>query len=251
MKNLRKIIYLFFVCVLCLSFSEKKNSGQLKLCFQNYVGVSLLNLDSTSYKNSLGQEFTISTFKYYISNIRLVKENGTEVKLPNTYFLINEDKKNSLNFTIDNVPFNMYKAISFLIGVDSLRNCDGIQSGALDPINGMFWEWNTGYIFMKLEGSSSVSTSPGNFIEFHIGGYKHPNNCIRKITLPFQNQQISADSAQLLLNINTDLLKVFQSSMVIDFSKTSVVTDFHNATTVADNYINMFSLTNAKAISTK
>ena len=60
------------------------------------------------------------------------------------------------------------------------------QTDALDPVNAMFWAWNTGYIFLKLEGRSSFSKLPGNIFEYHIGGYKSPSNCIRTISLNFE-----------------------------------------------------------------
>ncbi len=41
--------------------------------FENYVGDTPLKLDSAVYKNELGQEFTVSKFKYYISDIAIIK----------------------------------------------------------------------------------------------------------------------------------------------------------------------------------
>ena len=45
-----------------------------------------------------------------------------------------------------NAPFDLY------LGVDSVLNYNGVHEGALDPINGMYWTWQTGYIHCKLEG---------------------------------------------------------------------------------------------------
>jgi hypothetical protein len=47
--------------------------------------------------------------------------------------------KSELNTSLKNIT-----AIKFLLGVDSLKNVSGIQTGALDPAKGMFWTWNTG-----------------------------------------------------------------------------------------------------------
>jgi len=46
----------------------------------------------------------------------------------------------------------------------------------------MFWTWNSGYIFFKLEGNSPVSTQPNGKIEYHIGGFQSPTSAIRKYT---------------------------------------------------------------------
>ena len=130
-----------------------------------------------------------------------------------------------------------------MIGVDSLHNCSGAQSGVLDPINGMFWTWNTGYIFMKLEGKSPASKSPGHIFEYHIGGYKEPTNFIRTASLTFSKEpmRINPDKATSIY-IKTDVSKILNGHDQIDFSKMSSVTDFHNSDKIADNYKNMFSI---------
>ena len=40
--------------------------------------------------------------------------------------------------TIPNVPFGNYKAIEFMIGVDSARNNSELKRETLDPANGCF-----------------------------------------------------------------------------------------------------------------
>ena len=61
-------------------------------------------------------------------------------------------------------PFQIF------FGVDSLLNYNGIHEGALDPINNMYWTWQTGYIYCKLEGYILNQTTKQNF-EYHIGGF--------------------------------------------------------------------------------
>jgi hypothetical protein len=106
----------------------------------------------------------------------------------------------------------------------------------------MFWAWNTGYIFLKMEGKSKASHSPGNLLEFHIGGYKEPSNCIRRVTLQFDKPLWSAKGKQNNITIKADLSELFKTPTAIDFSKISSVTDFHNARAIADNYVDMFSI---------
>lgn len=209
--------------------------------FQHYVNDEVLKLDSVVYKNELGQNYTVTNFKYYISTIQLKKTDGKEISLPG-YFLIREDEEESKKIVLHNIPVGDYTGLSFIIGVDSLHNCSGAQSGALDPANAMFWAWNTGYIFMKLEGKSPVSQSPGKLFEFHIGGYKQPNNCIRSVKLDLitKKQVLSNATAQLL--IKTDVSEILKTPLSIDLSKLSSVTGFHNAGSIADNYSDMFSL---------
>ncbi len=85
------------------------------------------------------------------------------------------------------MPTGNYTGISYLIGVDSTRNVSGAQTGALAETNGMFWEWNTGYIFLKLEGTSPQSGEADHVIQYHIGGFRNSTNtnALQTVSLTF------------------------------------------------------------------
>jgi hypothetical protein len=126
-----------------------KKTANLQIQFRHVINNEIIKLDNVTYVNDLGQTYTVSKFKYYIGQIRLRKTDGKEF-LVDEYFLIDEEDEASKTVSLENIPAGEYEAISFILGVDSLRNCSGAQSGALDPFKGMFWSWNTGYIFLKL-----------------------------------------------------------------------------------------------------
>ena len=215
--------------------------GKLTIQIDHVVGASILKLDSVGYKNGLGQDFTITMFKYYAGKIRLYRKDGGNLSL-DAYYLVDESEPESKRITIDNVPAGEYKGMDIQIGVDSADNCSGAQAGALDPLNAMFWAWNTGYIFLKLEGKSPQSKSTGHILEYHIGGYRSPNNCVRHENLKFKNAIIIANGTESAIRLKADAAAVLQGKEKIDFTKLSSVTDFHNATIIADNYAGMFSV---------
>ena len=230
--------------VAAMSFKSagKDQTGTVNIEFRHYVGDSILILDDKSYSNSLGQMFSVSNFKYYICNVHLKRKDGTEY-ISKEYFLVNEVESISKSVLLNNVPAGDYTSLTFTLGVDSLHNCSGAQSGALDPVNAMFWAWNTGYIFFKLEGRSAASTSPGKIFEYHIGGYKQPYNNIRSVTLdrPQQGLQVSASTVTTMV-LKADIAKVFNSVTAMDLSKTSSITEPKSSKVVADNYVHMFSI---------
>lgn len=218
-------------------------SGKLIITVDHFVGDQPLVTDTVTYKNALGQLFTITKFRYYIGEIHLYTKKN-EVTIYKRYFLIDEDEPESKKIELEHIPDQDYTAIGFTIGVDSASNCSGAQSGALDPANAMFWAWNTGYIFLKLEGKSPMSNSPGHIFEYHIGGYKAPANCIRTVKLQL-NQPLNI-TRNNQLHIKADAAEILKTPTTIDFATLSSVTDFHNATTVADNYADMFSIEQGK-----
>jgi hypothetical protein len=239
-KCLQFVGTILFIVLSFISNAQHSAKGLLSIAFKHYVNDSILHLDST-YKNSIGQTFTITNFKYYLCQLQLQQDNGKNY-FSNDYFLINEDEDASKNIMLNTIPNGNYTSISFTIGVDSLHNCSGAQSGALDPINTMFWAWNSGYIFLKLEGKSSFSTAPAHIVEYHIGGYTAPSNCIRTITLKLEQPLIIENNKTTALNIHVNAAELLKTPTTIDFTKMPAVIDSKNATTIADNYIDMFSI---------
>ena len=229
-----------------VSNGNPENGNELQINFRHFVGSDSLIFKTKEYVNELGQKYTVTKFKYYISNIQLINDSG-KVFSSEEYFLINEDEPQSKGFSVKDVPPGNYKTLSFIIGVDSLRNCSGLQEGALDPIKGMFWAWNTGYIFLKLEGASESSTAQGGIFEYHIGGFKEPVNAIRKISLEMDSLIFSdevPDSKKIF--IKADISQILKQPVSIDVSTMPVVSDMTNAELVANNYSDMFSLIKEK-----
>ncbi len=233
-KYLKPFIKLFFIAVLFGSFcADNKN---LIIKFHHIIGVQQLVLND-SLENSFGEKIVVTKFKYYISNITLINEKKESIPIHNSYFLIDEADSASKKISI---PFKWKKitGIEFLVGVDSIKNCSGIQTGALDPMLGMFWTWNSGYIFAKLEGSSTASTVAGHYFTYHIGGYKAGENAARKIKL-----SIPSISKNNTLNIQVDLNKWFTAVNDIRIGQTPICNNPGAlAMQFADNYAHLFTI---------
>lgn len=240
-----KRIYISIIAIvaigLAMAFSAPADNGKLVVRFNHFVDGRLIELDTVNYSNSLGQTFIVTKFKYYLGNIALIKKDGSSY-LQSSYFLINEEEPLSKEIVWNGIPAGEYTAMSFIIGVDSARNCTGMQEGALDPVNAMFWAWNTGYIFLKMEGKSPASKSPGRMFEYHIGGFREPANSIRTVRINFSTHLVIANGVGHTIQIKTDAAELLKTPTAIDFSVLSSVTDAHNAGIIADNYQDMFSI---------
>lgn len=201
-----------------------------------------------NYSNVWGEQYTVSAFKFYVSHIYLTQaDSGTTYEVnKDEYFLVNFADDNSTVLQLKAVP-NKYNRISFLIGVDSLRNVSGAQTGALDPAKGMFWTWNSGYIMAKLEGNSPASTQVNNKFEYHIGGFSGVDNVLKEATLSFPgSQSVTMQSEKSSeLTITADVNKWFANPNDIKISANAVsMTPGPLARRIAENYINMFTITN-------
>jgi len=169
-STMRKIfLSVAALAVICITMNACKPAdsdnptptGKVKLEFNNVVGGSNLNMNSQWYKNAHGDSFQVSKFNYYISNIQLNGPDGATYTEADSYHLLQQSDAASLSFDMALVPAKRYNSITLTIGVDSLHNVSGAQQGALDPSNGMYWSWNTGYIMLKFEGISPQSTEAG------------------------------------------------------------------------------------------
>ena len=113
--------------------------GTVSLAFEQAVGTAPLVLSTQTYTTPAGDQFKITTFKQYISNIKLTKTDGSTYAVPESYYLMDAAVPASQELALKDIPVGDYKSLTFTVGVDSARNVAGAQTGALDPNNGMFW----------------------------------------------------------------------------------------------------------------
>ncbi len=224
---------------------ETPDSGPgLRIRINNVANGTPLTLSTGSYTTASNDTFSVTSFKYYISNISLSSVSGQTVQLPATYFLIDEADSTSRFFTLKNVPAGEYNGISFMIGVDAARNTSGAQSGALDPVKGMFWDWNSGYIMAKMEGSSPQAGNAMKSLSFHIGGFTTKNAGVRDVSLSMPTELHMHSDNKPVISISADLAKWFSGSHTISFASTYMVASVSTTSgQIATNYANMFTVT--------
>jgi hypothetical protein len=234
----------YWLAILCwIGFSGfhsnlKQRATYSKIQFVNTVGDSPLQLFDKTYTNPFGEPFELSKFKYYISHLSYVDEQGRTTNMDGNYFLVNEEDSGSKSITLASA--SAIRSISFMIGVDSMRNISGVQTGSLDPANGMFWTWNSGYIFAKLEGRSDSSRAPAHSFSWHIGGFKKNQNAARFVTLSIP---VNGASSQGALIIRADVLAWFNAVHALRISQSPLCHQPGElAMKVADNFSQMFSV---------
>jgi len=261
---MKRKLFLTFTCISSLLlFGTRKPEKEaadkwvpLFIQFMNQAGTQPIQLNNHEYSNSAGEQFTISTLQYFISNIRLRNTNGKDFVVPqdSSYFLINESNPESRLVRI-NVPEGEYDRLYFIVGVDSLRNTMSIgkRKGVLDPANsmdyGMYWGWNSGYIFFKMEGNSPKApldpTGQRKF-RYHIGGfggYSAPTiNNIKQVAidLPEQGKIKVRQESQSTTYVGADILKIFEGKASIQIGEHPSVMFSAFSVNIANNYSNMF-----------
>lgn len=82
--------------------------------------------------------------------------------------------------------------------------------GPLDPIYGMYWAWNTGFISIKCVGDIYFSNSGKlQHFEYHLGGYTAPFACIYRI--PSSGKTLEIDLSEWFANILKNDTDIYQT----------------------------------------
>lgn len=222
------------------------SAGDVQLTFDARVGTSdfALNKDFT-----IGtQTYNFSKLRYWVSNVILVDSKGTEYKVPDSYYLIEEvgdlDLSGTINdkliypakkretVTLKNIPSGEYKTVKFSIGIDSQHNDNlSLQSGELSLGNGMSniaWMWQTSYIFSSVGGTVKQGTESKAFT-----AETGLNTNYKTVSIDLPAPVNTASAKGLLLNV--DVTRIFDG---IDVMKNPAINAMTAPlmSTVATNY---------------
>jgi hypothetical protein len=225
--------------------------------FDNIMGLDDFTLEK-DYTNAAGETFNVNFLQYYISNIVLKAEDGSEYVVPQeeSYFLVKEHDAATQNIQLSNIPEGNYNEVMFTIGVDSLRNTmsPSQRTGVLDVgVEGagkeMYWSWNSGYIFFKMEGNSTAiettDTNPDGKFRYHIGGfggYETPMfTNVRTVSISLGRDAAKArEEAMPSVHIVVDILKVLEGTTTVSLREYPTVMVNPFSVKVSENYMKAF-----------
>jgi hypothetical protein len=133
-------------------YNDSSCKYNLLLSFTHTVDGDNLQVNEMIYTNTAGQNYSIQTLRYLISDITLHSANGTSTLLDEVHFITIADPS-TLNLDIQGLNSANYTAISFTMGLDSLKNITNLY------LNESFFPSFTwpefmggGYHYMQLEG---------------------------------------------------------------------------------------------------
>jgi hypothetical protein len=246
MKKYFYNILILFLCCLAGFQCKKKHeepapAGTIQLRIETDINGNQLALNTGRYINANGDSFSVSTLKYYISNIILKNSDGNIYKVPDSYYLLDASVSTDTTINIGSIPPGTYTEIGFSVGVDSINNHTGSQPAALNPAiaGDMFWTWAFGYKFLEFEGYYG----PGNSgMLFHISGDENYKKWLMNSSTPGWTNIVIKDDASSSVSLKANIEEMFTTPTTINFSTTNSVSGGAAAETVADNYADMFEL---------
>jgi hypothetical protein len=241
------------VTLLLISCSKDDNnaitttelSGQTTLTFNSTVGTTDFALNKDFTIN--GSTYNFTRLRYWVSNISLINDKGVVYKIPDSYFLLEENNAIAVqdgsftypahkreDITINDIPAGTYKSITFSIGIDSVYNSNlSLQAGELSQLNGMTnisWMWHTSYIFSSLKGSKKEGTdSTAITVETGL------NTNYRILSIDFPASVSIGSSVSATIKFDVDVAKIIDG---LDLATTPVIgaAQATQMTIVANNY---------------
>ncbi|NQY50538.1 MAG: hypothetical protein HRT50_15835 [Colwellia sp.] len=228
--SLSFLLILVIIGICGLSWYKANSPRQLTINFSAVVGQQPLVYNQINYPNPGGPGlFKIRDFQFYISNIRLLSEQGDYIAT-NSYHLARFDNEKTI-YTIqfNNIPNRSYRAIEFAIGVDEKANGTIISQGDLDPNNRMAWSWDVGYKFILFEGGLQHGDTLYPLV-YHVGF----NENYRKLSYPVQGE------LQASVDFKVDIMKLFNGQANLNMAElSSIKFDRNDTRFLADNYEKM------------
>lgn len=258
MKNILFVILAIVGIVSVSCTSEDDDYGFISLNFIHEVGGNPVSTDTLKYHNEAGNFFSVDEIKYFISNINLIKSDGSVVSLSESQNIhyIDNNLSGTMYFEIpDSVPSGVYKSLSFTFGLNEAVNHTGLFNTPPECYMETPEEFGGGYSYMRMNGRYAIS--PGvneKDYDFNLGiGLIHPSTGLvaDEITYVHNNFDVTVndfkfeldDNEEVVINIIMEVENWFCNPHSWDFQSIGGdITDNQDAQIMAkENGQNVFS----------
>ncbi len=211
---------------------EPDDPSRIMVSFSNAVNASSLHLDTMIYINAAGNHYKVTDLQYFISDmilqgkggkVRILSDEGIhyiDARIPSTLSWL----------PVDTVPEGGYDSVSFVFGIDSLKNISNRFPNP--PERDMAWPdiLGGGYHYMKLNMMWSDGTANPMPFMFHLGigqlysGVTPDPDSITdyvqnwfRVTLPAVFTVVKGQKTEIILEM--DLNQWFGAAEVFDFAQ--------------------------------
>ncbi|MGO1649755.1 MAG: MbnP family protein [Sphingobacterium sp.] len=258
MKTLKNYLSLFLSVLALISCSDNNDdsvANDITLHFDNTFKEEAIVLGdasspaATKHTSAEGQIHHFSELKYVISNIRLVKADGSEFPyhindLDKGATVVNQAKPQTLDYVLTTIPAGEYKQIKFGLGVKAELNTldqarfPGFYAAAGANDTDMMWQWATGYRFTKIEGfyeedNRALSIHTGSTVDGEKDDpetYTPGVDAYRDVILTLPTHAVVGPSSPKI-NIRADFDKLLSgksNTIMIEKGKNDITPGYHS-----------------------
>jgi hypothetical protein len=189
------------------------------------------------YRDDFGNRIRADKLMNYIAFVKLVAEDGSETELKD-FLLVDFSENNEFTGTL---PKGKYTQLKFGIGVPRHYNKDQdpAQYPSSSPLSvagsqGMFWVWNTGYIFAKFEGKCDTTGTDGAELLSPIAIHAGDDISYREFaSVPFV-LDLNTGSKAVKVNLHVDQIFSPVNGNDVDLAQDAITHTSTNAQLAAD-----------------
>ena len=245
MKTIRYSIlnFFFFLVCSCVLFSscnkkEKEDedtvvpTGTVMMHLHTFIEDEEVDLYNIPYSTHDGRAISLKLAQFYISDIELVKLDGSIYKVPDSKAL---KKLETDTYLIGDVPVGNYTSVRFKVGLPPTSN----QTDFSNTSDSVMWFSKTksgdGYIFLNVQGSIDTSEAyTGTLTPFvyKIGS----NTNYTQVEMPEKKFTVVAGEVYYV-HLLADFNRLFKGIKINDNTNLHVNTIADNASAVAQKIV--------------
>lgn len=194
---------------------EALSHGGISIIIHHGVDNQPLVWDSIMYRNEAGNVYSISKLHYYISNIRLYKDNIIVQQSDSVYYIDAKHQYSSI-ISIPALLKGVYDSVALTIGLLPFRNISYSLPATIENTN-MGWPdaMGGGYHFLKLEGHWKDAAEVNGFA-LHVG--KSGFHCEAGFVCGLDVRPNQMTKLNIMMNIN----EWFRKPAIYDLSSDGV-----------------------------
>ncbi len=249
MKNIQSVflsaLFIVFVFSSCkkdtTATPPESTTGTLSLHIHTNADSNEVGNYGDTVVMTSGRKIAVTTAQLYLSNIKLIKTDGSVVDGPSTIVLV---KQGTEVYTIGSVTAGNYKSVRFDVGLSDAVNGSTPSSSDVILNQPSMWFSSTaqpdGFVFVNFQGiiDTTDAMTGTDLVPFtyKIGTTWHRIT----VTMPDQNYTVVPDQ-QMYIHMTADYAKLFDGVQLNVNSNLSITTVVENwgalATQIADNNI--------------
>lgn len=167
---------LSFTLISCQQEDETAPDQPLQVEVTTLAAAAGLDTTTTYSLGTTGARTRFTMVQSYISEIKLVTEGSDTIHLSDDYILHHAQLGASQTYTLSEVPAGHYTHVVFNLGISPAKNTQSgtnpanpnnfptghpLNYAVVPPVGAfsMYWSWNSGYLFHRLEGYVDTSAT--------------------------------------------------------------------------------------------
>lgn len=214
----------------------------------------------TAYPLAEGATVSFTEVRYWLSNVKFLRADGSTALVPNAYYLVEAMKAQTLvaaiasqeqlpqsrreTIELASVTTGVYSGIEFAVGVDAEHNDNlwlgGGELNVLKNMTSQSWNWFTSYIFSKMRATYTAGPSAPIALAWDTGS--NANYRIVKKTFDAPIEVSSSRTTKVALRAN---MKALFASLEPARTPNIGAGQAAQRTVLADNWSSAFELVSA------